>query len=161
MAKTPSELYDPKVILRFLDKLKETENGCIEWTGKLNADGYGDISIGGREDQIKMRAHRWALGFAMGGVILPPEIMACHHCDNPACANPMHLFPGTNQDNMDDMVAKGRSSLLAVNRKLTDEQVLEIRRSGEFGTVLSKRYGVSEGTISEIKSNKIWRNLVA
>lgn len=160
MAKTQDELYDPKVILRFVEKLKEGENGCLEWTGKLNADGYGDISIGGRENQTKVRAHRWALGFAMGGVVLPSEIFACHSCDNPACVCPTHLFPGTNQDNMDDMVSKGRSSLLVTNRKLTDDQVLEIRQSNEFGTVLSKRYGVSEGTVSEIKNNKIWRNLV-
>lgn len=40
--------------------------------------------------------------------------------------------------------------------KLTAKQVIEIRNSGEKGTVLAKQYGVSSTLIYMIKKNKIW-----
>jgi len=39
------------------------------------------------------------------------DILICHHCDNPGCVNPSHLFAGTNSDNMKDAWNKGRLPL--------------------------------------------------
>ena len=77
-------------------------DGCWVWNGATDGDGYGCFSYAGKS----YRAHRIAL--ELDG--RPPgEMFACHHCDNPSCVNPDHLFVGTNKDNMVDMVAKGRN----------------------------------------------------
>lgn len=76
--------------------------GCWEWQGAIDGDGYGIFTYAGKT----YRAAREAL--TLDG--RPPDNkMACHHCDNPRCVRPDHLFVGTNQDNMRDMVAKGRN----------------------------------------------------
>ena len=83
-----------------------------------------------------------------------------HTCDNPRCINPKHLLLGTVQDNIDDMVARGRNRGASGERnsmaKLTDEQVrvirsMYVRNSKTHGTVaLSKLFGVSQTGISSI-----------
>jgi hypothetical protein len=90
---------------RFWAKVDKSagDNGCWVWTaGKANF-GYGEFVVGGGE---KIRAHRWAYEETHGKI--PNGLYACHRCDNPACCNPKHLFLGTPQDNVLDMVSKGR-----------------------------------------------------
>ena len=86
-----------------------------------------------------------------------------HKCDNPACINPEHLELGTQKDNVQDSVARGRairSPGEANGRsKLTPEQVLTIRSSTEVGTILAERHGVSSTVIYQIKSRKLWAHL--
>lgn len=154
---TQDELFDPKVLERVLKNIElKPETGCIEWTGDQCHDGYGRMSVGTRETQTKIRVHRWALQFFMGGVELPPEIKACHKCDNPLCCAPDHLFPGTNQDNMDDMVAKGRSVVSKGNGKLTPEQVRDVRYGGGSLVDAAERNNCSKTTASYIRSGRIW-----
>jgi hypothetical protein len=77
----------------------KTANGCMEWNGSRNTTGYARFG----KPEIKISRLVLELsGYNMAG------LSACHKCDNPPCVNPDHLFPGTNQDNMRDMVAKGR-----------------------------------------------------
>ena len=81
----------------------QPSDGCWEWQGAIDRDGYGIFSYSGKTH----RAARVAL--EIDGRALVGRQMACHHCDNPRCVRPDHLFAGTNQDNMKDMVRKGRN----------------------------------------------------
>lgn len=96
----------PKVPIedRFWTHIRVTEAGCWEWTGKRRANGYGLTSINRRD----VRAHRMAWTLSQGPI--PDGLCVCHHCDNPPCVNPAHLFLGTKGDNLRDMCAKGRDS---------------------------------------------------
>lgn len=150
-------LFEEKQIYKFLNNLELKENGCIEYIGNIDSQGYGRIRIGSKENNIRIGAHRWALQFVAGGVILPPEIFVCHKCDNPACVAPDHLFPGTRQDNIDDMVAKDRSAISFGNSKLDWDIIDDIRTSKLNGVELAEKYNVAKSTISEIRNHLIWK----
>jgi hypothetical protein len=83
-----------------------TKNGCWEWNGRKNWCGYGMINIT-RLGIINQRAHRVVFEYLTGEKI--GDRVLCHHCDNPPCVNPEHLFMGTMADNMRDKIEKGRN----------------------------------------------------
>jgi len=80
------------------------KDGCWEWTLHRNHSGYGLTHIGGKTRY----AHRLMWEEVNGKI--PEGMYVCHKCDNPSCINPDHLFLGTQLENMQDMVRKGRSA---------------------------------------------------
>jgi len=80
------------------------KNECWPWIRNLDKNGYGKL---GFKNFHTDRAHRfgWELFHKKP---IPHGMLVCHTCDNPPCQNPAHLFIGTNMDNMQDKVRKGR-----------------------------------------------------
>ena len=97
-----------------------TDVGCILWTAATNADGYGITGAGGK-DSGNLLTHRVSYELVYGPI--PDHLLVLHRCDNPTCANPQHLFLGTNADNLADMRAKGRGRKRVIgSRRWTQEQ---------------------------------------
>jgi hypothetical protein len=89
---------------RFWTKIRLCDNGCWEWDAAKIHGGYGVIRTGRPHKMVK--AHRFAWEWFRGPI--PPGLCVCHHCDNPPCVNPSHLFLGNNSDNVRDSMEKGR-----------------------------------------------------
>jgi len=88
--------------IRFWSKVDKTGD-CWLWTAAQNRHGYGDFYV---SRTFHTMAHRfsWALHYGP----IPEGLFVCHRCDTPLCVRPDHLFVGTTQDNMADMMRKGR-----------------------------------------------------
>lgn len=137
------------LIDRFQAKVKKTES-CWEWQATTNGK-YGIL----RDETGTYRlAHRISYRLFKGPI--PENSVVMHTCDNPLCVNPEHLVPGTQKDNMEDMLQKDRGTL----RKLTREQVAEIRRLGATTDMLhrtiAKQFGVHRTVVSRILRNEIY-----
>ena len=96
---------NPKIILPdyFWQRVDQSDD-CWMWQGYKNNYGYGLIGTTGKKTQ----AHRYSYTLAYGPI--PDGLWVLHHCDQPACVRPDHLFLGTTQDNTADMIAKKRAS---------------------------------------------------
>lgn len=122
--------------------------GCWTWQGAKTSAGYGHYR--------GVYAHRVAYAEANGPI--PDGLFVLHHCDNPPCVRPDHLFLGSNRDNILDMLAKDRHV-----RSLAVADVVDIKRSlarGESRISLARRYGVDRHTIGFIATGRTWGWLV-
>ena len=153
---TFDERYDAKV-----DR-SGGPDACWPWTVGTNKKGYGCFAVGRRGEGMVI-AHRVALERKLGRPI-KPGYFSLHHCDNPPCNNPAHLFEGTHKDNARDRNGKGRSAVGERNgkAKLTEDNVREIRRrvsEGEMQWVLAEEFSVARPNISDIISRKLWKHV--
>jgi len=146
------------------DTLDETQ--CWEWQGSMNYKngGYGQL---GHNKKI-LKAHRVSYEIHYAEPL--NDLHCLHKCDNPSCVNPLHLFAGTNLDNVRDKVKKGRC--YTGNQKgehngaskLKDIDVKTIRKlynTENYTTIkLGEMYNVNRSTISYIVNNKTYKHLL-
>lgn len=158
--------FSEAVLKRFFKRVDTSPHpkGCHLWKTKGNPDAYGAFRIGDRNH----RATRVAYAIAFGKT--PEGLQMCHHCDNPPCVNPSHLFLGTHMDNAMDRDKKGRRVKPVLprgekhpNHKLTDDEVLKIRTEYAAGGItqkeLARKYSISQPTISVVILRTRWTHL--
>jgi len=147
-------------IKRFWSKVDKSGE-CWLWTASRKPNGYGQFT----KKPLLFYAHRVAYEATYGPI--PAGLIVCHRCDNPPCVRPDHLFLGTDLDNAQDRVAKGRStrgrSINAGERnghaKLTPTNVIAIKRAhatGQSKAALARRYAVSPRTIADAIRGATW-----
>lgn len=143
----------PEAIDRYM--VPEPYSGCWFWNGSQHDTGYGLFISNGVRDF----AHRVSYRHFFGSI--PEGLFVLHKCDNRSCINPRHLFVGTQKENIQDCVKKGRNCFGTRSRsKLTVEQVREIRRAysdGESQTSIAHRMGCGKGAVNGIVHWKNWK----
>lgn len=136
-------------------------NGCWEWAGDIwdkPPRNYGRLRYHGKP----IRAHRAAYECCVADI--PPGMLVTHLCNNPPCIRPDHLELGTQQDNVDYMVACGRRASTKGEAhgcaKLTADQVQQIRqllREGQLTLAeIGRRFGIHVATVCDIKHKRTW-----
>lgn len=145
----------------FLNRICFGHSECWYWRGAQNRQGYGES---GAPDH---KAHRLAWRLFRGEI--PAGMNVLHRCDKPYCVNPDHLFLGTQKDNVQDMIQKGRRHTTGPSgtengqAKLTDEKVRAMRnervKTGAPYRLLAMRYEVSTMTAMRVCTGETWKNV--
>lgn len=153
---------------RFWSKVRKGKpDECWEWKSYFDKDGYGVMRfhIVKLNKRVGVRTHR--ISYFLHHRELVEDMCVCHHCDNPKCVNPKHLFLGTQGDNTHDRDIKGRHRPTRGETNgaavLTASQVQEIRILWFVGKVsapeLASLFGVSRGCINGIVYGVNWKHL--
>lgn len=119
-------------IQRAFDRIRQrveiNERGCWLWLGARTVYGYGQLKVDGRT----ISTHRVAY-LAVNGEIPRGKVIR-HTCDESSCCNPSHLIVGDHEDNVQDIVDRGRHK---TRRSLTPEEIQRVREMRDTGA--SKR----------------------
>jgi hypothetical protein len=145
---------------RFWQKVnKKSSDECWEWLGATHHQwGYGNLTIDGKY----MAAHRYS--WELHNREIPDGMLVCHHCDNPSCVNPNHLFLGTNADNMRDRDKKNRQArLIGTNngRAILNEddikQIFKLRNTSNYTVKeIADMFNISKSAIEAIIYKRNW-----
>jgi hypothetical protein len=153
---------------RFWPQVEKTEN-CWLWRGPVDGPGYGRLYLSKPGNKnFKEGTHR--ISWELHNGPIPDGLWVLHHCDNPPCVRPDHLFLGTATDNIRDCVRKGRHRSNPPrgkqhprwSAKLTVRdiaQIRELRLEGWSQDRLATMFSVTRSNISLILSGKTWPHL--
>lgn len=160
---------------RFWEKVNiKTNKECWEWKGVLSGN-YGMFWFEG----TMVLAHRMSYAIHYDDMSIINHTKSyhennnefdciLHHCDNPKCCNPNHLYIGNNKDNIHDKVIRNRAQRLHGdlngNSKLSEQDVINIRseyisRKNGGVVAIAKKYKISSTNVHDIIKRKIWKHI--
>lgn len=143
---------------RFWRKVSKTD-GCWIWIGSRDRKGYGRISI----NRAPFLASRVSWEIHNGQI--PDGLCVLHHCDNPPCVRPDHLFLGTVADNSQDALNKGRvlrgERIFGSKLHVEDvKQIKQLLREGHhYQWEIADMFGVTRKAVGEIKLGNNWKHI--
>lgn len=155
-------------------------DACWEWPKSRNVQtGYGQFMATVDGERKLFTAPRASFEIFKGPI--PEGLCACHKCDNHGCFNPDHLFAGTQKENVQDMIDKGRSklgtrppgwvhpSITKPERlqrggghhaaKIDDKTARLIKDAAGSMASISRKFGVPYGIVTSIKYGTAWRHI--
>ena len=152
---------------QFLQLIDRSDRkGCWPWRGGRTSYGYGSVYLS--ESKSTDLAHRVSW-MTHNNRRLRKQECVCHHCDNPICCNPRHLFVGDRAANNRDKTSKGRNVTIPrpgernPMSKLKVVEVKKIRDEYQSGEVtyqsLADRHHVSVGLIGMIVRREVWQHI--
>lgn len=153
----------PRKIIPAIDRLMskvDKTDFCWVWKGcHAGNSGYGYMTY--KDKNTLVHRASWILNFGD----IPEDLCVCHRCDNKLCVNPEHLFLGSDFDNAQDKMLKGRGNIGEKNAlaKLTSEEVSAIRDLYQIDKIkqalLAKIFDVDNTNISSIIRRKTWAHI--
>lgn len=148
---------------RFWSKVNRLADPDACWPWKLPHDGKGYGQFHVSPERGRVPAHTFAVELATGQPCQPGK-EGCHRCDNPPCCNPAHVYYGTRQQNVDDMLERSRNQHGSHHSRalLTEVKVLAIRQrfaSGETTPSLAAEFSVSSACIADIVNGRSWKHV--
>lgn len=147
---------------RYADRIDRAgDNDCWVWTGARASRCYGHTHLNNEHIYAHRAAYEWAhgVGSAEGWVVR-------HQCDNPPCCNPGHLLVGTQADNMQDMLSRGRGNPSKGTEiwtaKLSEDDVLEVRRLAASGWPIARIrevFPIKHTALMYAATGRTWKHL--
>lgn len=157
---------DPNLVNYFWSRVggREHEDGCWEWSGATTqrGGGYGQLSVDGKTTA----AHRVA--YALSNCMDLSEMegqSVLHSCDNPPCCNPRHLRLGTQMDNVQDAIERGRHVHGERHKAATisDEQAKRVKELASLGKYtqqeIADMIGCDAHVVAHIGQGKTWKHI--
>jgi hypothetical protein len=154
----------------YIERLKakvqiDPNTACWNWTASLRPTGYGQMRYLGATEL----AHRVSWMLFRGPIPKAENVYGTmgilHHCDNPKCVNPEHLFIGDQSANAKDAVSKNRWGKRGCvgeahgKAKLTEKDVRAIRKSTLSANALAERFEVTKSTIQHVLKRRTWTHI--
>jgi predicted XRE-type DNA-binding protein len=138
---------------------------CWLWIGVRFPDGYGFMHRSSKP-LLWWRAH--CLSWEVHCGPIPNGLCVLHHCDNPSCVNPAHLYVGTRADNARDRALRkrgkehrqyGEANDNAKLREADVRRIIACLKAGQSQTAIARQFGIVQPHVSRIAHRRTWQHL--